>query len=148
MDNRALFHIRFNHLAENEQQRWKLFFNGEEWWVANIIIDGICSTTKDWLPKDNDYKWHMTVYGTCQITPDNIAYITSATPDSENRKFRHLLKAISYTCAEAIICVGALSMLNPSLEAGIYSSAGYIAFRVASFYVHERIWHNKVKLKK
>lgn len=147
MSNRAIFHVRFNHVAENEEQRWKLLFNGEELWVKNIVIDGLCATTKDWLPNDNDYKWHITAFGTCLIK-DKVAFITTATPDNENRQFRHLLKSISFISLETIATFGVSYVSTGSVQSSFYTSSAYALFRLGLYYSHERFWHKFVKIKK
>jgi len=116
-------------------------------WVKNVIIDGLCSTTKDWLPNDNNYKWHISVFGTCLIK-DSVAYITSATPENENRQFRHLLKSISFTSLETIatFCVSYVS--TASVQTSFYTSSTFLLMRLALYYGHERFWHKFVKVKK
>lgn len=147
MSNRAMFHIRFNHQAENEEQQWKLLFNGEELWLKNIVIDGLCATTKDWLPTENSYKWHISVFGTCLIK-DKVAFINSATPDNENRQFRHLLKAISFTSLETLATFGVSYVSTGSVQSSFYTSSVYALFRLGLYYSHEIFWHKFVKIKK
>jgi uncharacterized membrane protein len=149
MSNKALFHIRFNHLAEYDHQQWKLLFNNEEYWVKNVVIDGLCSTTKDWMPSDNSYKWHITVYGTCTITKDNVAYIISAQPEYENKQYRHWLKALSYTGIECALSFVLFYSIAPEHQP-ITGVAGffYALFRLGSYYGHERFWHKYIKIKK
>lgn len=147
MDNRALFNIRFNHAAENENERWKLIFNNQEYWLKDIIIDGLAYTTQDWIASENTWKWHISVYGTCLIK-DNVATITSVNSDLENRKFRHFLKALSFIGLETLGTFAVSLVSTNTINTAFAVSSTYFSARFLLYYIHERIWYQYIKMKK
>ena len=83
------FQIRFNVHSTSDENRWRLIENGNEILVSEIIIDGHTSTTKDWMPELDEYKWHISCEGHC-VVKDNVAYVT--TVKEETVLLRHILK--------------------------------------------------------
>jgi hypothetical protein len=74
MSTSKVYQIRYNTVSKDDTERWRLIENGSEILVANIIIDGSTYTTKDWMEEIQDYKWHVTCEGHCEVK-NNIAYI-------------------------------------------------------------------------
>jgi len=70
------YQIRYNTASTNDAERWRLIEDGNEILISDIIIKGITKTTKDFVPEINDYKWHISCFGYCEIK-NNIAYITT-----------------------------------------------------------------------
>ena len=68
------FQIRYNTHSIFEENRWRLIENGNEILVSDVIVNGHTRTTKDWMSEINDYKWHISCVGSCEVI-DNIAYI-------------------------------------------------------------------------
>ncbi len=75
------FQIRFNTHSTNECDRWRLIENGSEILVSDIVVDGHTYTTKDWIPELNEYKWHISCEGHCEIK-NTVAYITTVKQES------------------------------------------------------------------
>jgi len=147
MDNGMMFHLRFNHAAENENQRWKIIYDGEEVWVKNIVIDGYAYTTQDWMPLENSYKWHISIFGHGKII-DDVAYIKSSEHALQNEKFRHTLKSLSSIGMETFATLLVSYVSNKNVETALSLSSGYLSLRCLLYYLHERVWYKFVKLKK
>ncbi len=75
-----VYQIRFNTNSKSESDRWRLIENGNEIVVSHVIIDGRTYTTKDWMSDINDFKWHISCIGNCNII-DGIAYIKTIKDD-------------------------------------------------------------------
>ena len=93
MSTSKIYQIRYNTVSKDDTERWRLIENGNETLVANIIIDGSTYTTKDWMEEIQDYKWHLTCEGHCEVR-NNIAYIKTIKEKSVLK--RHILKAVSW----------------------------------------------------
>ena len=70
------FKIRYNNKATSDKDCWRIIADGEEILVEGISVNGSISTTKDFMPDINQFKYHITCTGVLEIK-DNIAYITS-----------------------------------------------------------------------
>jgi len=75
MDQKT-FKIRFNTAALSDKNCWRLISDGQEILVDGISVQGIITTTKDFMADSNEFKYHITCTGVLEIK-DNIAYITS-----------------------------------------------------------------------
>ena len=67
MQKPKVYQIRFNTVSKSENDRWRIIEDGNEVLVSNIIIDGHTYTTKDWIEEINDWKWHISCSGHCEI---------------------------------------------------------------------------------
>ncbi len=46
---------------ENDTLQWRVLIDGIEHHASNVIINGMCHTTKDYIEGVGD-KWHITCY--------------------------------------------------------------------------------------
>ena len=145
MSSSKIYQIRYNTVSKDDNERWRLIENGNETLVANIIIDGSTYTTKDWMEEIQDYKWHVTCEGHCEIK-NNIAYIKTIKEKSVLK--RHILKTISWRLVGTIdtMILGWVVTGNPStgLKIGILE----ILTKMTLYFIHERVWYNHFKVKK
>jgi uncharacterized membrane protein len=139
------FQIRFNVKSTSDEDRWRLIENGNEILVSEIIIDGHTSTTKDWMPDLNEYKWHISCEGHCKVV-DNIAYVT--TVKEETVLLRHILKTISYRLLGTLTTVLVALSCGVSLEMSSLLGIGELTLKPIIYFVHERLWYKYVKIKK
>lgn len=146
-DGTATFHIRFIPDSTNDDERWRLIFNGEEWWLKNIVINGLTYTTMDWMPDTNSYKWHVTCHGYCRIK-DKVAYITTTPPEGERAIARHWLKTVSYQVLETLGTYLVSNSITGSHNTAISICILGLSFKPLMYFLHERVWLNFVKLKK
>jgi adenylylsulfate kinase-like enzyme len=70
------YQIRYNTISKDDTERWRLIENGNEILVSDVIVNGYTRTTKDWMSEINDYKWHVSCVGYCEVI-DNVAHINS-----------------------------------------------------------------------
>lgn len=140
-----VYQIRFNTHSKNEDDRWRLIENGNEIIVSNIIIDGHTYTTKDWMSELNDWKWHISCEGYCQIK-NNVAYIK--TVKEESVLLRHILKTISYRFLATITTVIVAYSLGASIEVSSLIGIGEIMVKPIIYFLHERIWYRFLSIKK
>lgn len=145
MSTSKTYQIRYNTVSKDDNERWRLIENGNETLVANIIIDGSTYTTKDWIEEIQDYKWHVTCEGHCEIK-NNIAYIKTIKEKSVLK--RHILKTISWRIVGTIdtMILGWIVTGNPltGLKIGILE----ILTKMTLYFIHERIWYKYFKSKK
>lgn len=145
MSTSKTYQIRYNTVSKDDNERWRLIENGNETLVANIIIDGSTYTTKDWMEEIQDYKWHVTCEGHCEIK-NNIAYIKTIKEKSVLK--RHILKSISWRMVGTIdtMILGWIVTGNPltGLKIGILE----ILTKMTLYFLHERIWYKYFKMKK
>lgn len=145
MSTSKTYQIRYNTVSKDDNERWRLIENGNETLVANIIIDGSTYTTKDWMEEIQDYKWHVTCEGHCEIK-NNIAYIKTIKEKSVLK--RHILKTISWRIVGTIdtMILGWIVTGNPltGLKIGILE----ILTKMTLYFIHERIWYKYFKNKK
>ena len=145
MSTSKTYQIRYNTVSKDDNERWRLIENGNETLVANIIIDGSTYTTKDWMEEIQDYKWHVTCEGHCEIK-NNIAYIKTIKEKSVLK--RHILKTISWRMVGTIdtMILGWIVTGNPltGLKIGILE----ILTKMTLYFIHERIWYKYFKTKK
>lgn len=139
------YQIRFNTVSKTENERWRLIENGNEVLVSDIIIDGHTRTTKDWLPKINEYKWHVSCVGYCKIK-NNIAYIT--TIKEESVMIRHILKTISYRFLGTLTTVGVAYLLGATIEISALLGVGELILKPFVYFTHERLWYKYIRIKK
>jgi uncharacterized membrane protein len=139
------YQIRFNTHSKSENDRWRLIENGNEIIVSNIIIDGHTYTTKDWMEDINDWKWHISCQGHCDIK-DNVAYIKTA--KEESVMLRHILKTISYRFVGTITTVVVAYSLGASVEVSSLLGAGELMIKPILYFLHERVWYNFLSIKK
>ncbi len=139
------YQIRFNTHSKSENDRWRLIENGNEIIVSNIIIDGHTYTTKDWMEDINDWKWHISCQGYCNIK-DNVAYIK--TVKEESVMLRHILKTISYRFLGTITTVVVAYSLGASIEVSSLLGAGELMIKPIIYFLHERVWYNFLSIKK
>jgi len=145
MSTSKIYQIRYNTVSKDDNERWRLIENGNETLVANIIIDGSTYTTKDWMEEIQDYKWHVTCEGHCEIK-NNIAYIKTIKEKSVLK--RHILKTISWRIVGTVdtMILGWIVTGNPltGLKIGILE----ILTKMTLYFIHERIWYKYFKSKK
>jgi uncharacterized membrane protein len=139
------YQIRFNTHSKSENDRWRLIENGNEIIVSNIIIDGHTYTTKDWMEDINDWKWHISCQGHCNIK-DNVAYIK--TVKKESVMLRHILKTISYRFLGTITTVVVAYSLGASVEVSSLLGVGELMIKPIIYFFHERVWYNFLSIKK
>lgn len=139
------YQIRYNTVSQNDTERWRLIENGNETLVANIIIDGSTYTTKDWMEEIQDYKWHITCEGHCEVK-NNIAYIKTVKEKSVLK--RHILKSISWRVIGTIdtMILGWVVTGNPLT--GLKIGTLEVLTKMTLYFLHERIWYKYVKIKK
>ena len=140
-----LYQIRFNTHSKSDIDRWRLIENGNEIIVSNIIIDGHTYTTKDWMEDINDFKWHISCQGHCNIK-DNVAYIK--TVKEENVMLRHILKTISYRFLGTITTVVVAYSLGASIEVSSLLGVGELMIKPIIYFFHERVWYNFLSIRK
>jgi len=139
------YQIRFNTHSKSDLDRWRLIENGNEIIVSNIIIDGHTYTTKDWMEDINDFKWHISCQGHCNIK-DNVAYIK--TIKEESVLLRHILKTITYRFLATITTVLIAYYLGVSLEVSSLLGIGQLLIKPVIYFFHERTWYNFLSIKK
>ena len=139
------YQIRFNTNSTTEEERWRLIENGNEIIVGHIIIDGHTWTTKDWLEEINDYKWHISCRGYCEIR-NNIAYIK--TEKEDNAVLRHILKTITYRFIATITTICVAYSLGASLEVSSLIGVGELLLKPFIYFMHERVWYKFASVKK
>lgn len=139
------YQIRYNTVSQNDSERWRLIENGNETLVANIIIDGSTYTTKDWMEEIQDYKWHITCEGHCEVK-NNIAYIKTVKEKSVLK--RHIFKSISWRVIGTIdtMILGWVVTGNPLT--GLKIGTLEVLTKMTLYFLHERIWYKYVKIKK
>lgn len=139
------YQIRYNTVSQNDSERWRLIENGNETLVANIIIDGSTYTTKDWMEEIQDYKWHITCEGHCEVK-NNIAYIKTVKEKSVLK--RHIFKSISWRIIGTIdtMILGWVVTGNPLT--GLKIGTLEVLTKMTLYFLHERIWYKYVKIKK
>lgn len=140
------YQIRYNtHSKDNENERWRLIENGNEILVSNIFIDGHTYTTKDWLEEIQDYKWHISCVGHCEIK-NNCAYIT--TIKEESVLVRHILKTITYRFLGTLTTVGVAYSLGTPIEISALLGVGELLLKPFIYFTHERLWYKFIRVKK
>ena len=139
------YQIRYNTSSNDDKERWRIIQNREEILVSNVIIDGHSYTTKDWIPEINDYKFHISCIGYCEIKK-NIAYIK--TIKDENILFRHILKTVSYRFIGTLTTFLTAYLLGASLELSSLLGIGEILIKPVLYFFHERAWYKFVKIRK
>lgn len=140
-----IYQIRFNTNSKNDNERWRLIDEGKEILVSNVIIDGKTFTTKDWIPEINDWKWHVSCEGYCQIKND-IAYIQ--TIRDKSALSRHISKTISYRILGTLTTVFTAYLFGLSLEVSSLLGVTELVLKPIIYFLHERAWFKYVKLKK
>jgi len=143
MKNIKTFQIRYNTNSTNECERWRLIENGNEILVSDIIVDGHTYTTKDWVPELNEFKWHISCKGVCELK-NTVAYIT--TVKEESVLTRHILKTISYRILGTLITVGSAFSLGISLELSSLIGIGELLFKPIVYFIHERVWYKFIRI--
>lgn len=139
------YQIRYNTVSKDDKERWRLIQNGEEILVSNVIVDGHSYTTKDWIPEINDYKWHVSCIGYCEIK-DNVAHIKTVKDD--NVLFRHILKTVSYRFLGTLTTFFTAYILGASLELSSLLGIGELLIKPVLYFFHERAWYKFGKIKK
>ena len=140
------YQIRYNnHSKDNENERWRLIENGNEILVSDIYIDGHTNTTKDWLEEIQDYKWHISCVGHCEIR-SNCAYIT--TIKEESVLIRHILKTVSYRILGTLTTVGVAYSLGATIQMSALLGVGELVMKPFLYFAQERLWYKYVRIKK
>ena len=139
------FQIRFNVKSTSDENRWRLIENGNEILVSEIIIDGHTSTTKEWMPELDEYKWHISCEGHCKVV-DNVAYVT--TVKEETVLLRHILKTVSYRLLGTLTTVLVALSCGVSLEMSSLLGIGELTLKPIIYFLHERMWYKYVKIKR
>jgi uncharacterized membrane protein len=139
------YQIRFNTVSKSENDRWRLIEDGNEILVSNIIIDGHTYTTKDWIEEVNDFKWHISCTGHCEVK-NNVAYIV--TIKEQSVMLRHILKTISYRFLGTITTVTVAYSLGAPIEIASMLGVGELLIKPIIYFLHERIWYKFVRVKK
>jgi len=140
------YQIRYNNnTKDNENERWRLIENGNEILVSDIYIDGHTNTTKDWLEEIQDYKWHISCVGHCEIR-SNCAYIT--TIKEESVLIRHILKTVSYRILGTLTTVCVAYSLGATIQMSALLGVGELVMKPFLYFAHERLWYKYVRIKK
>ena len=145
MQKPKVYQIRFNTVSKSEEDRWRLIEDGNEVLVSNIIIDGHTYTTKDWIEEVNDWKWHISCSGHCEIK-NNVAYVT--TIKEQSVFLRHILKTISYRFLGTLTTVITAYCLGAPVELASMLGVGELLLKPVIYFFHERMWYKFVRVKK
>jgi uncharacterized membrane protein len=145
MQKPKVYQIRFNTVSKSENDRWRLIEDGNEVLVSNIIIDGHTYTTKDWIEEVNDWKWHISCSGHCEIK-NNVAYVT--TIKEQSVFLRHILKTISYRFLGTLTTVITAYCLGAPVALASMLGVGEILLKPIIYFFHERMWYKFVRVKK
>jgi uncharacterized membrane protein len=140
-----VYQIRFNTNSKSESDRWRLIENGNEIVVSHVIIDGRTYTTKDWMSDINDFKWHISCIGNCNII-DGIAYIKTIKDD--NVFLRHILKTISYRFLGTLTTVITAYSLGVSFQLSSLLGVGELVIKPIIYFLHERVWYKFLSIRK
>lgn len=140
-----VYQIRFNTHSKDDNDRWRLIENGNEIIVGHVVVDGHTYTTKDWMSDINEWKWHISCVGYCEIK-DNIAYIK--TVKEEFVLLRHILKTISYRFLGTITTVVVAYSLGASFQVSSLLGVGELMIKPIIYFLHERIWYKFLSVKK
>ena len=137
------FQIRYNTHSTSEDNRWRLIEDGNEYLVSSIEINGLTYTTKDWMPELDEYKWHISCEGYCEIK-NNIAYVT--TVKEESVLTRHILKTISWRLVGTVdtMILGWIITGNPIT--GLKIGALELLTKMTLYFLHERIWYKYIRI--
>lgn len=76
--NLKTYKIRFNTAANNPGEQWRILFDDQEILVAGITIFAPATTTKDFVPEINDYKYHISTMGYMSLITDEENNLTEA----------------------------------------------------------------------
>ena len=145
MQKSKTYQIRFKTVSTSEENRWRLIEYGNEILGSDIIIDGHTYTTKDWLPEINDYKWHISCTGHCEVK-NNVAYIV--TIKEQSVVLRHILKTISYRFLGTLTTVITAYCLGATVGLASLLGVGELLIKPIIYFTHERIWYKFVRVKK
>ena len=139
------FQIRFNVNSTSDENRWRLIEDGNEILVSEIVVDGLTKTTKDWMSELNEYKWHVSCEGYCEVI-DNIAYVKTIKEDSVF--LRHILKTISYRLLGTLTTVIFAICLGFSFQVSSLLGVGELLLKPIIYFLHERFWYRYIKIKR
>lgn len=139
------YQIRYNTVSKDDTERWRLIENGNETLVSDVIVDGHTQTTKDWMPEINDYKWHISCIGHCEVK-NNVAYITTIKDDYV--VFRHILKTATYRLLGTLTTVIVAYSMGASIELSSILGVGDLLIKPFIYFIHERLWYKFGKVKK
>jgi uncharacterized membrane protein len=145
MQQAKTYQLRFNTVSKSELDRWRLIENGNEILVSNIIIDGHTYTTRDWMVDINDWKWHISCTGHCEVK-NNIAYII--TIKEQSVLLRHILKTISYRFLGTLTTVVAAYYIGVPIGTASLLGIGELIIKPIIYFIHERVWYKFVRVKK
>lgn len=145
MKNPKKFQIRFNTASKSECDRWRLIEDGKESIVSNVVVNGHTYTTKDWVEEIEDYKWHISCEGFCEIK-NNTAFVT--TVKEEMVMVRHILKTISYRILGTLTTVTIAFSLGASVELSSIIGVGELLLKPIIYFLHERIWFKFIRIGK
>jgi len=140
-----VYQIRFNTHSKNDNDRWRLIENGNETIVSDVIVDGHTHTTKDWMEDINDFKWHISCVGYCEVK-NGVAFIK--TVKEESVILRHILKTISYRFLGTLTTVTVAYSLGASIEVSSLLGIGEILIKPIIYFIHERVWYKFLHIKK
>jgi uncharacterized membrane protein len=140
-----IYQIRFNTHSKDESDRWRLIENGNEIIVGHIIVDGHTYTTKDWIEEINDWKWHISCVGHCEIK-NNVAHIKTIKDDYV--VLRHILKTITYRFLGTLTTVIVAYSLGASLEVSSLLGVGELVLKPVIYFLHERAWYRFASISK
>jgi len=140
-----VYQIRFNTHSKNDNDRWRLIENGNEKIVSDVIVDGHTHTTKDWMEDINDFKWHISCVGYCEVK-NGVAFIK--TVKEESVILRHILKTISYRFLGTLTTVTVAYSLGASIEVSSLLGIGEILIKPIIYFIHERVWYKFLHIKK
>ena len=135
--------IRYNNNSKSDVDKWRLIENENEFLVSDIIINGYAYTTKDWKHELNDYKWHITCNGSCEIK-NNVAYIKAT--KKESALTRHILKTFSYRVLGTLVTVLIAYSLGASLEISSLIGVSELLIKPLIYFLHERFWFKFIRL--
>jgi hypothetical protein len=69
------FKIRFNNYSTSDQNCWRIIDSkGNETLVEKVVIQVVCTTTKDWMEETQEFKYHISCVGNL-VVRDNQALI-------------------------------------------------------------------------
>lgn len=139
------YQVRYNTNSKSEDERWRLIENGNEILVSSILIDGHTYTSKDWISEINEWKWHISCTGYCEVK-NGVAYIT--TVKEQSVLLRHFLKTISYRFLGTLTTVLTAYFLGASLELASFLGVGELLIKPIIYFFHERMWYKFVRVKK
>lgn len=128
--------IRYNTKSDGETSCWRVVCDNVEYLTNKVVVDGVVTTTKDWMGDEYGFRHHITIKNA--IVDYGVDYTLIKT--SNKWLFKDILKTITYRILGTSVTFGIGYLLTRDTNVSVALGFSDLVVKPLVYFIHERVW--------